>query len=481
MSTKAILCNSSALTAKYGAGARLIQNAVQVLILADGARGIQSRYIAVDDQATMQGLGGTPVTIASDPRQNKDAVDTIYRALAPDYILLLGSPDLLPHQDLANPLYDSNTDVDRVAWSDLPYACDAPYSQTAQNFIGPTRVLGRLPDVTGKSDPQYLINLLNLTANYRSGSPADYAAYLGATASVWSGSTALSLSNAFGNSADMQVVSPSGSPWLGNLISRRSHFFNCHGADTDPHFYGQQGNSYPVALDASSDAGNLTAGTVMAAEACYGAQLYAPSSEPQGRVGMANAYLAKGCPAYFGSTTIAYGGFDDNENADLLCQYFFESILAGASAGRAALEAKQRYAQTGTSLSPTDLKTLAQYLLLADPSLVPAQTVAPGLDAIAGQEKELSERRKLLILAGREIGRTRAVSAGRPDASRSVGLNEKLAALAQRFELEAPTILSFSVLNTAELANLPQALVARSPGSSEYTLCCPGGGLPARL
>jgi hypothetical protein len=97
MTNKAIICNSSALTTKYAAGANLIQNAVQTLIAADGARGIQSRYVAIDDNATMQGFGGAPVTTPSDPRQNKDAIDAVYRSLAPDYILLLGGPDLIPH------------------------------------------------------------------------------------------------------------------------------------------------------------------------------------------------------------------------------------------------------------------------------------------------------------------------------------------------------------------------------------------------
>jgi hypothetical protein len=34
--------------------------------------------------------------------------------------------------------------------SDLPYACEAAFSRRPQDFLGPTRVVGRLPDLTGR-------------------------------------------------------------------------------------------------------------------------------------------------------------------------------------------------------------------------------------------------------------------------------------------------------------------------------------------
>jgi len=74
---------------------------------------------------------------------------------------------------------------------------------------------------------------------------------------------------------------------------------------------------------------------------------------------------------FFGSTTIAYGPSEGNGNADLICQYFLQRVLAGASLGRAALEARQKFAGEHTHLDPFDLKTLAQFYLLGDPSLQP--------------------------------------------------------------------------------------------------------------
>jgi hypothetical protein len=74
-------------------------------------------------------------------KQNKTAVDGVFRSVAPDYIMLLGATDVIPHQDMKNPLYTSPTgdDPDPIAYGDVPYACEAPYSQDPQNFTGPTR------------------------------------------------------------------------------------------------------------------------------------------------------------------------------------------------------------------------------------------------------------------------------------------------------------------------------------------------------
>lgn len=77
--------------------------------------------------------------------------------------------------------------------------------------------------------------------------------------------------------------------------------------------------------------------------------------------------------AFLGSTTIAYGPADSQGLADLITQYFIKSILNGASAGRALLEARQRFlTASGPQLDPYELKTLAQFNLLGDPSLHPA-------------------------------------------------------------------------------------------------------------
>src|ERR1043166_8968431 len=148
MPDKIIITNDSALKSKYGVqGYAAIKAAVQGLIDADDKRGLKTVYMAVDNASAMGKVGGKVVTDASDPKQNKDAVDAISKKLAPDYLMLLGAPDVIPHQDLKNPMYSPGNDDDKEAPGDIPYACEAPYSRSPEDFIGPTRVLGRLPDL----------------------------------------------------------------------------------------------------------------------------------------------------------------------------------------------------------------------------------------------------------------------------------------------------------------------------------------------
>ena len=129
MDDKVIVSNRSALIAKY-AKARLVkvEAAVAAVIAADKARGIRSRLIYLDNAAAMKKLKGKPVTVASNPRQNKQAVDAVFKATAPEYLMILGAPDVVPHQDLRNLMYKKDDDMDAYAYGDLPYACEGDYS-----------------------------------------------------------------------------------------------------------------------------------------------------------------------------------------------------------------------------------------------------------------------------------------------------------------------------------------------------------------
>jgi hypothetical protein len=129
--------------------------AVKALIASDKARGFRTRLIALDSASDMKKGIGAEVTDPTSARQNKAAIDAIYTALTPDYLMILGAVAVVPHQDLNNPMYGAD-DPDEYAYGDVPYACEAPYSQQPEKFIGPTRVVGRLPDLTGSTDPLIL-------------------------------------------------------------------------------------------------------------------------------------------------------------------------------------------------------------------------------------------------------------------------------------------------------------------------------------
>jgi hypothetical protein len=358
----------------------------------------------------MKKMGGKAVLNASDSRENKEAIDAVFKYFNPPYLMILGAPDVVPHQDLHNPAYSPGDDDDVQAWGDLPYACDSPYSQDPSLFVGATRVVGRLPDLVGAREPSYLISLLQTAADYKSRSPGDYAEYLGLSAELWQGSTRLSVNNIFGNDARLLLAPPSGSNYPDGQLRYRMHFINCHGGPASPEFYGQHGNSYPISLTTKSTFGEILDGTVAAVECCYGAELYDAITLAID-VPICQSYLKQGGYAYFGSTTIAYGPADTNGAADLICQYFLLNVLDGASVGRAALMARQRFVEYNAQMDPMDLKTLAQFYLLGDPSVhpiaEPTATVVPKAVAKVDAESFFrAERRQKMKLAGDFLTKT---------------------------------------------------------------------------
>jgi hypothetical protein len=465
---KVIVTNLSALKTKYGdAGSQSIRTAVQDLIAADQNRGLVSALYFLDDPASMQQFNLAPVTTPTDPQQNKDAVDALYKALAPDYILILGSLDVIPHQDLINPIFSSGNDPDEFAFGDLPYACESPYSQKPEDFFGPTRVVGRLPDITGANDPQYLLDLLKIAANYQETAATQYGSYFGISAAVWEKSTELSISNIFKNTTDLKLIPPQGPTWPAPSLHRVAHFINCHGALADSHFYGQPAGgarSYPIALDAVNLEHRVSAGTVVAAECCYGAQLFDPVLNA-GQMGICNTYLGNQAYGFFGSTTVAYGPADSNDQADLICQYFLQSLLQGSSLGRATLEARQKFIHTASMYDPSNVKTIAQFNLYADPSVTPvkpplATAKGFGLAAPLNLRLERGDRRRDFFSRGLALANSQP-SLRKEMRKTKKSLADSLHKAAIDYGLRPKEILTFKVKSPPVSKSLPLGLMAK--------------------
>lgn len=463
MNDKIIATNLGALKKKYGAkGLSKIRAAVRALISADKARGFQTRLLALDSASEMKKVKGSAVTDPASARQNKAAIDAVFTSIRPDYLMILGAIDVVPHQDLTNPAFDGD-DVDKCAYGDIPYACEQPYSQEPEKFIGPTRVVGRLPDLTAGTDPAYLVGLLGTAAKWKSRTREDYSDYFAVSAQQWTNSTKLSMQKLFGSDKSLSLSPSAGPNWGNALLARRSHFINCHGGQADPQFYGQKGSNYPVAHNAALVAGKIAEGTVAAVECCYGGELYDSNLLTSKRQGMCSTYLAGKAYGYFGASTIAYGPSEGNGSADLLCQYFLRRVLAGASLGRAALEARQEFAQAGPDLDPFDIKTLAQFSLFGDPSIHPVavptpHTLVPGSLAkglravgaslsVAGNLGPIArgERRKQLLTKGLFVSATQPV-ARRATRALAVGaLAGALSRLAAKANITRPKMMSFRV------------------------------------
>jgi hypothetical protein len=437
LSKKILITNRAALVAKYGtAGLKAIELGVKALAVADARRGFATSLIFLDGAA----LGRAAVGDAADPAEAKAAVDAVATKHRPEYLVILGSHDVVPYQDLKNKLHDPadpDSDPDRFAGSDLPYACEAAYSQDATKFLGPTRVVGRIPDLTGATTPTYLLARLKASAAATPRPRPDSCSAV--SAKVWVKSTKMSVRNIMG-AVPVVLTSPTAGPTFSTKqLGQKVHFVNCHGNESDHTFSGEFPDEvYATAMDARKLKG-VGAGTVAAFECCFGAELYDPRGLPA--MSIANTYLAKGAAGLVAATNIAYGPADANGNADIICQLFIEQVLRGASLGRAMLEARLAYVRQQSVVDPYDEKTLAQFVLLGDPSLhpfveatAPKAAVSPAAKASAHAAR--LQRRVRLMKAGERLARETAftVPAKSPRTAAAVLRRKALAGVRRRFK-----------------------------------------------
>jgi hypothetical protein len=474
LSRKVIITNAGALEKKYGERVSEVWDAVDGLIRADGRRGLETEVVKIDNRPQMKKLKAPRVQDFMNCRENKEAIDAVYRNLLPDYILILGGRDVVPHHDPLNPVYGLH-DPDRYAYGDLAYASDAPYSQNPESFIGPTRVVGRIPDIPNSEDPSYLSGLLRVAAGWSERKVDSYLSYFAVSTHAWRESSGLSVKRLFGSADGLKTCPPDTYRWKRSSLSAMSHFINCHGAPADFRYYGEKGNRYPVAHDAAYIGGKIKEGTVVAAECCYGAELYDPRIT-EGQLGIPFMYLMSKAYGFLGSSTIAYGPAEGNGAADLICRFFLSRILEGASLGSAALMARQDFVDANPTLDPVDLKTIAQFVLLGDPSIHPIEpsgtdVAAPGPgDALGpkalGMVADRANRRRHLARRGLMIGQStryaRKVSRVRPSPS----LRKRLEEIASKAKMIDQKITTYRV-GGAALPKDPKAALAAAKQPSE--------------
>ncbi|HLY79294.1 MAG TPA: C25 family cysteine peptidase, partial [Caulobacteraceae bacterium] len=335
------------------------------------------------------------------------------------------------------------------------YASSAPWSLLASTFLAVTRVVGRLPVPPGVTSATQLVALIGAAASHTPSPAARFTPPFALSADVWSASTQLSVANTFGPGMVVELAPPATHPGIDTDLPRLAHFINCHGAQASDEFYGQSGSAYPMAMSSLGAGPHISAQTVATAECCYGAELYdylaVGTAQP-----ICMAYLDAGATAFLGSTNIAYGPATGNAQADLLTQYFLQHILAGATTGRALLQARQDFIRTQPMADPSNLKTVAQYILLGDPSSQPC--VAPSAHGMTAATDFLNadvsaavmdpglqrkSRRKALESEGFAIEAT-ASRLGQEIAG-STALLDQLRQLATQRGVAAPTVTVLEV------------------------------------
>ena len=419
---KLLVTHLGALRRKYGAdGAAEVRAALDALVAADKERGLVSRVLLLDNTQSMKAVKAAKVA-DGDWVATLKAVDLATTRYQPAYISLVGATDVVPQSRVTNPIANRGRDPDPYIPSDLPFACDLPDTWTgpqgdmldAADMLSVTRVVGRIPDLVAATDPAMLVKALQTATSYTQRKATAYQKVFSLSAAVWKGSTVMSVDLLPGPAPTTHLSPPAKSPWSKTQLAPLTHFVNCHGGDTTPDWFGQArgGAVDTVALTPEDIDGRIAHGTIVAAECCYGAMHMNPSDLGM-RIPMMWAYLRSGGYAGVGASTTAYGPADGMGLADLVCRYAVEGIMAGASSGRALLDARQRFVRETGTMTPIDLKTLAQFDLLGDPSLVavelPGSVTPKAIGDSTGDVKglptgvSLSHRRKVLAATGRAL------------------------------------------------------------------------------
>ena len=141
MDDKVIVSNRSALIAKYarldGEGRRPSPHD-----LCGQAPASEPSHL--DNAAAMKKLKGKPVTVPSIPGKTSRQ-SMRFSATAPEYLMMLGAPDVIPHQDLRHLMYKKDDDMDAYAYGDLPHACGATIPRTRRNSRGPRGLSAGFP------------------------------------------------------------------------------------------------------------------------------------------------------------------------------------------------------------------------------------------------------------------------------------------------------------------------------------------------
>lgn len=404
-SVKLSITVKAALEAKYPAAARArIDTALKKWIAADAARGILTTHVALDDAAAMGQLGVAAIKGRATALRCKRAIDALCRKLAPEYVVIVGGDEIVPHFRVANPSQSPDGDTDTEVTTDNPYACSTPYrAKDRKSYLVPDRVLGRVTDVDGDADPALIVGQLDRAAAWKPRPRSFYASAYSVCCDAWKPSGADCMRNLGLPTSELMISPPTvdATATARTRLARPLHLIKCHGAELDARFFGQRGNSYPEVLASATVQARVTAGTLVGAMCCYGAQVHSPAdpaSTTPGALPLAAAYLKQGAVAMMGATKIAWVGPEVMMCADWIVAGYLKSALGGASVGRALLESKQEYMRflgaQGQPPDSADEKTLIEFVLLGDPSLHPVATAAApaGKKVAAPSAVALAER-----------------------------------------------------------------------------------------
>ena len=344
--------------------------------------------LLADDPSSMANYGLKP-TLPDDPWALKLALVDLEgvinnKGLMIGAVLIVGGPDVVPYHKLPNPIADSDPEV----------PSDNPYGTLDENYFIPEWPVGRLPGGAG-SDPGLLLDMLRHISEHHMGKDdrrkSLWEIILEWLSNLFAG--AIKHNHSFGYVAeawksasedvfkqiqergDLVTSPPYGKDTEIPVPITRYGYFNLHGVEDSPFWYGQKdltkgqpGPDYPVALRPQDINAYDDAPLFVFTEACYGVHLKGREIEES----IALKYLSRGSHAVIGSTVTAYGSISAPLiAADLLAAHFWKHINQGFTSGIALQKAKIQLAREMNArqgyLDGEDQKTLISFLHFGDP------------------------------------------------------------------------------------------------------------------
>jgi hypothetical protein len=314
-------------------------------------RGVAYAYLNLD-------IIGQDTSISADI----DFIRELSEVACPKYIFLLGNEKVVDVVAWENLCKDSDEDVE----SDLPYASlnmASPWDGGEYDF-GPAIRVGRLPTYDGEAFAAFASYFLNVMQRVDSiGRLVPY----GLSAMVWEDESNHEYGSIAGENKCVDTVPDIKPDEAESRIGETANllFFNLHGSDETEFWYGQAGNSYPVAFSPQNLTGRSSP-YFIGVEACYGAR-YTGGLDADNSI-LVSA-MQNNCLAFLGSSRIAYGKpCPQGSCADILVGEFLRQLAAGETAGDAYMAGVELLAEQD-ELDDAEVKTLAEFALYGDPSV----------------------------------------------------------------------------------------------------------------
>lgn len=386
-----VVSTKTGLTEQYGAQSTkvILDETARLASSIQKTNNWHSIVFLPDDLTICGKYGITPVD-AVDPWKIKLALSDLDSALSKTgemigAVLIVGGEKVVPFHKLPNPTDDSDATV----------PSDNPYGSLDKNYYVSDWPVGRLPGDASADSGLLLTQIRNLTEYHQEDIDSNNWFYqfirlilslnqvyaknftnLGYSAAIWQ-KASNSVFHAIGEERNLNL-SPKGKsgPFIPAKLSKAPFaYFNLHGVEDGPNWYGQKdtsdnssGEDYPVALQPSELKSNLTTPRVVLSEACYGGHI----TDRKETDSIALTLLGQGVLGMIASTTIAYGSVTTPLiGGDLLAYLVMKYLVTGLPIGTAFMKAKVDFVREMNLrqgyLDGEDQKTLISFVLYGDP------------------------------------------------------------------------------------------------------------------